>query len=278
MKKVVALAFACSLLLVGCGSGSKANKDTNTGKEKLTVGMECGYAPYNWQTKNQTDSSVSIGGAGYCDGYDVMMARKLADSLGREVVVKKIAWDGLTTAVDKGEIDVIIAGMTKNAEREKGTDFTSPYFDAEAVVMIVRKDSPEAKLTNIKDFAGKKVMGQKNTNYDDVINQIKDVDHMTPKSTYPQLILALQSKETDAITAELPVAEGLVKANNDLMMIRFDKDKGFDYDTTVSIGMKKGSKDSQLYKDIESALAKIKQEERKEMMLKAIDSQPKVGE
>ncbi|MEF9968716.1 MAG: transporter substrate-binding domain-containing protein, partial [Longicatena sp.] len=220
MKKVVALAFACSLLLVGCGSGSKANKDTNTGKEKLTVGMECGYAPYNWQTKNQTDSSVSIGGAGYCDGYDVMMARKLADSLGREVVVKKIAWDGLTTAVDKGEIDVIIAGMTKNAEREKGTDFTSPYFDAEAVVMIVRKDSPEAKLTNIKDFAGKKVMGQKNTNYDDVINQIKDVDHMTPKSTYPQLILALQSKETDAITAELPVAEGLVKANNDLMMIR----------------------------------------------------------
>ncbi|MEF9968717.1 MAG: ABC transporter substrate-binding protein, partial [Longicatena sp.] len=41
---------------------------------------------------------------------------------------------------------------------------------------------------------------------------------------------------------------------------------------------KKGSKDSQLYKDIESALAKIKQEERKEMMLKAIDSQPKVGE
>ena len=90
MKKLVTAAFAMTLLLTGCGS-SDDDKDVskNTGKETFTVGMECNYAPFNWQTKEQTKTSVSIGGAGFCDGYDVRVARQIAKDLDREIVIKR---------------------------------------------------------------------------------------------------------------------------------------------------------------------------------------------
>ena len=126
-KKLVTAAFAMTLLLTGCGSSDDdKNVSKNTGKETFTVGMECNYAPFNWQTKEQTKTSVSIGGAGFCDGYDVRVARQIAKDLDREIVIKKVSWDGLQPALESGEIDAIIAGMTKDETRENGIDFTSP--------------------------------------------------------------------------------------------------------------------------------------------------------
>ncbi len=49
----------------------------------------------------------------------------LVKKLGKKLVVKKIAWDGLQPAVESGEIDAIIAGMTADKKREKGLDFTT---------------------------------------------------------------------------------------------------------------------------------------------------------
>ena len=71
MKKLLAALAVGTLALAGCSSGTdSANDDT------FTVGMECGYQPFNWQTSDaQTDSAVEIsGGGGYCDGYDVMLS------------------------------------------------------------------------------------------------------------------------------------------------------------------------------------------------------------
>lgn len=58
--------------------------------------------------------------------------------------------------------------------------------------MIVRSDSEMAGYNDIQQFSGHKVMGQKNTNYDTIIDQIKGVSHETPKATYPELVVALQ--------------------------------------------------------------------------------------
>lgn len=203
-----------------------------------------------------------------------MMAQDIADELGKDLVVKKVAWDGLQPAIESGEIDAIIAGMTANEEREEGLDFTTPYYESEGMVMIVRKGSEEEGLTSIQDFSGKKVIGQKNTNYDDVIDQIEGVDHVTPRATYPELVVALQHKDADAITAEMPVAEGIVASNPDLAIVQFEDGKGFDVDTTVSIGMKNDSRDSELFKSVQSALDKISQDKRNEYMTTAVQTAP----
>lgn len=279
MKRLVLAFFAASLLLSGCGSKTDdKNVSKTTGKEKFTVGMECSYAPFNWQTNTQSDTSVALsGGAGYCDGYDVMIARKIADAIGREIVVKKLSWEGLQPALNAGEIDAVIAGMTKNKERENGMDFTTPYYKSD-MVMIVRKDSKMTNFDDIQQFKGKKVLGQLSTNYDTVIDQIKGVHHVTPKKTYPEMVVALQKKEVDAITAETPVAMGVVAQNKDLAIVKFAKGKGFNVDPSVSVAMKKGSKDSELFKQVQKAIDGISDKEQQNLMKKAVDMQPKTGD
>ena len=275
MKKLLTAACALCLLLTGCG-GKEDDKNVSktTGKETFTVGMECNYAPFNWQTNDQTDSSVSLGGAGYCDGYDVRVARQIAKDLDREIVIKKISWDGLQPALDSGEIDAIIAGMTKDEKRENGIDFTTPYYESE-MVMIVRKKDKAAKFNDIQQFKGMNIVGQKSTNYDTIIDQIKGVKHATPKATYPEMILSLQNKEVDGITAELPVAEGAIEANKDLTIVHFAKGKGFDIDTSVSIGLKEGSKDSEFFTAVQKSVDGISKETRDKWMKEARESQPK---
>lgn len=268
MKKLCMALIACAMMLVGCG-----NKDSKTSQETFTVGMECNYAPFNWQVNDKTETSVSLGGAGNADGYDVMIAQKIADKLGKKLVIKKLAWDGLQPALQSGTIDAIIAGMTATPERENGIDFTTSYYESE-MAMIVRKDDDCAKFKSIQEFSGKSIVGQKNTSYDEIIDQIKNVKHMTPKSSYPEMIVALQQKEADGITAELPVAKGIIETNPSLTYITFEKGKGFDIDTSVSIGLKEGTKDTQTYKDIQAALDSISQDERIQLMEKARQNVP----
>ena len=135
MLVLVALVFFSSLAI-------KAEED------EFVVGMECNYAPYNWQSQTETAYSVALDGSGYCDGYDVRIAQDIADSLNKKLVIKRIAWDGLQAALDSGEIDAIIAGMTANEDRENGIDFTTPYYDTD-MVMIVRKDDELADAGNV---------------------------------------------------------------------------------------------------------------------------------
>lgn len=272
MKKLgkVLMALAMVATLAGCGGNNTASEE----KEEFMVGMECGYAPFNWQTSKESDTTVSLGNAGYADGYDVQIAKKIADELGLKLVIKKISWDGLQVALENGEIDAIIAGMTANEDREEGIDFTTPYYDSEGMIMIVRKDSEEAKFTDVQQFSGKNVVGQKGTNYDDVIDQIKGVKHVTPKATYPEMVVALQQGDVDGITAEMAVAEGVLAANKDLTVVKFADGKGFDCDTTVSIGLKEGTRDTEFFKKVQAALDKISVDERKQLMSSAVQNQP----
>ena len=271
MKKISVLLLAGVLFASGCGGSSD---DTSDDKDTFVVGMECNYAPFNWQTSSETDTSVSLGGAGYCDGYDVMIAQEIAGELDMDLEIKKLSWDGLQPALDSGEIDAIIAGMTANDDRENGIDFTTPYYESE-MVMIVRKGDEAESYTDIQQFTGKTVIGQKSTNYDTIIDQIDGVTHATPKATYPEMIVALQNGDVDGITAELPVAQGAVEANPDLTVIHFDEGKGFDIDTSVSIGLKEGSRDGDFFNKVQAALDKISEDKRNELMETARENQPK---
>ena len=277
LKKLATAALAMTFVLSGCGGSEDDGKNVSsvTGKEKFVVGMECNYAPFNWQSNEQTDTSVAIGGAGYCDGYDVRVARYVAEQLDREIEVKKVSWEGLQPALNSGEIDAVVAGMTADDKRRAGMDFTTPYYESEMVMIVRKSDKKVAKYNDIQQFKGKTVIGQKSTNYDTVIDQIKGVKHATPKATYPEMIVALQKKEVDGITAELPVAEGAVAANKDLTIVHFKKGKGFDIDTSVSIAMKKGTSDSQLFKDVQKAVDNLSKKTRDEWMKEARKAQPK---
>ncbi|MBR4610318.1 MAG: transporter substrate-binding domain-containing protein, partial [Erysipelotrichaceae bacterium] len=112
--------------------------------------------------------------------------------------------------------------------------------------------------------------------YDEIIDQINGVEHLTPLATYPRMILSLQSGEADAITAELPVANGVVAANPDLAIVEFAEGKGFVVDTSVSIAVAK--ENTELLNSIQTALDKISADQRLELMSAAVERQPAVEE
>lgn len=264
MKKLLVLLLCVGLL--GCSSNNNQQEEGNT----LVVGMECAYAPFNWTQVDDNGFGVKINDVDYCDGYDVQMAKEIATQLNKELVIKKTGWDGLIPAVKNDQIDLIIAGMTQTPDRSEQIDFTDVYYSSE-MVMIVKKDSNFTNATSIQDFANAKVMGQQATIYDEVIDQIENVNHMTPQADYPMMVMSLLSGQTDALTAELPVAVGVTKANPELTYITFTEGNGFVADTTVSIGLKK---DSELTDAINKALETISTETRNQMMIDATDRQP----
>ncbi|MEE8807076.1 MAG: transporter substrate-binding domain-containing protein [Lactimicrobium sp.] len=272
----VSVSALCAVLLAGCGSGSaaaasaSATADANT----LRVGMECNYAPYNWTTTEKTDTSQQITSVDYCDGYDVMMAEKLAEKTNKQVKIVKLDWDNLILSLQNNQIDAIIAGMTDTEEREKEVAFTTPYYVSTEVI-IVEKNSDLANATSLEDFSGKKVVGQLNTLYDTIIDQIPNVQHQPGAETFPAAIQALQSGAVDAVTSELPVAKGVVEANPDLTYITFEDGKGFtgaDKDASVSVAVRKDDKD--LLDSLQSALDTISDDEREQMMETAVKNQP----
>lgn len=265
----VSVVLAALLVFGGCSSTKP--------KDTLTVGLECNYAPFNWTQVNKSETTVAIqGGGGYCDGYDIMIASRIADELGKTLVVKKTGWAALESgiALNSGDIDMVVAGMTDTANRRQSIDFTEFYYSSD-LVLIVRKDSKYSTATSLADFEGAKVVAQKGTMHDDVVEQIPNVVHETPLENFPVLYEAVKSKISDAAVSERPVALAAIEANPDLMIVSLAEGKGFQVeaeDVTVSIAVKKGN--SELVKEINAVLAKITKEEREQIMMDAIVRQP----
>ena len=274
MKRMLFNLFGVFLALVavfGCFSGCGVKKDA----EKLYVGMECDYKPYNYPRLTDADGAVKISNAsGYVNGYDVMTAKKIADGLGRELVIVKYEWDSLINGVKTGTLDLIIAGMSPTDERKAEIDFTAPYYTSN-LVLVVRKDGKYASAKSLEDFYGAKIVAQKGTFHDDVLQAqaaAYGIIPQTPLETFPAMVVALNAKTVDAYVAENAGAMADCKSNPELTYIDLVNGKtGFTCSadqTELSVGLKKGS---ELKADIDRILAGISAEEREKMMSEAID-------
>ncbi len=245
---------------------------TATAAEPFRVGMECNYAPYNWTQTEPSDMAVPLP-AGYADGYDVQIAKLIAQGLGRELVVVKTEWDGLPQALQSGRIDAIIAGMSATQERKLVIDFTDNYYES-ALVVVVRKDSPYAQAKSLADLSGARITGQLNTFHYGVIDQIPGVLKQTAMDDFPSMTVALSSGRIDGYVSERPGAISAMTANPDLTYVDFADGQGFAVspdDTAVAVGLQKGSP---LLTPINEILAGISVEQREQIMLDALARQP----
>jgi putative lysine transport system substrate-binding protein len=266
---VIVLMVSTLLLLAGCGtSKSSGSSEDNTFK----VGLEAGYAPFNWTQNDDSNGGVKIDGSSeYAGGYDVEIAKKVAEGLGKELVIVKTEWDGLVPALTSGKIDAIIAGMSPTAERKKTIDFSDNYYTSN-LVMVVKKGSKYEGATSIKDFNGAKITAQLNTFHYSVIDQIEGVDKKTAMDSFPAMRVALESGMIDGYVSERPEGVSASAANENYVMVEFEE--GFKTsadDTAIAVGLKKGS---DLTDKINKTLAGISEEERTNIMDTAIKNQP----
>jgi putative lysine transport system substrate-binding protein len=265
------LLISSILLLAGCGTSTSSDSGSSE-DNTFKVGLEAGYAPFNWTQNDDSNGAVKIdGSAEYAGGYDVEIAKKVAEGLGKELVIVKTEWDGLVPALTSGKIDAIIAGMSPTAERKETIDFSDNYYTSN-LVMVVKKGSTYEGATSIQDFNGAKITAQLNTFHYTVIDQIEGVEKKTAMDNFPAMRVALESGMIDGYVSERPEGISASSANENFVMVEFEE--GFETsedDTAIAVGLQKGS---ELTEKINETLAGISEEERTSIMDSAIQNQP----
>lgn len=274
MKKKLSLfivAVLTMVVLAACGAGDENSSTTSSGKSVLKVGMEAAYAPFNWSQNDDSNGAVQIGDTKeYAAGYDVEIAKRIAEGLDMELEIVKTDWDGLVPSIQSGAIDIIIAGMSPTAKRLETIDFTDIYYNSNFVV-VVKADGPYANASSLKDFAGAKITAQQGTNhYDIMIDQLEGVDKQVAATDFGSMRVQLQSGAIDGYVSERPEGISAEQAMKNITFV----DPGFKADiadTAIAVGLKKGS---DLKEKINEVLAGISQEDREKFMEDAIANQP----
>lgn len=278
MKKqssFLAIFLSAMILVTGCGtsaSSSPAEAPAPASDSTFKVGLEAGYAPFNWTQMDDSHGAVKIEGSSeFAGGYDVQIAKKIAESMGKDLVIVKTEWDGLVPSLTSGKIDAIIAGMSPTAERKETIDFSDNYYKSN-LVMVVKKGSKYEGATSIQDFKGAKVTAQLNTFHYSVIPQIEGVAQQPALDNFPAMRVALESGVIDGYVSERPEAVSAAAANPNFVMVEFkDGFQTSEDDTAIAVGVQKGSEWTQ---KINEALSGISEDERTQIMDEAIKNQP----
>ncbi|SNC65460.1 amino acid ABC transporter substrate-binding protein, PAAT family [Marinobacter sp. es.048] len=135
-------------------------------------------------------------------GFDMEIIREVADRAGFEIDLNTMDFNGIIPALQTGNVDIAIAGITITAEREEIVDFSDPYYDS-GLRILVRQS--EDGVTEFDDLEGKKI-GTKigSTSYDYLIRSLEEDDGVTPYPGSSDMYMALMSRAIDAVFYDAP--------------------------------------------------------------------------
>ena len=266
------------MVFTGCQSQTEENESGETQAKVLRVGMECAYAPYNWAQADNSNGAVPIAGSTeYAYGYDVMMAKFLAEKLGYELEIYQIDWDSLPVALQSNKIDCVIAGQSITSERLQTVDFTTPYYYA-SIVGLTKADSEYANATGVSDLEGATCTAQINTVWYDVcLPQIENANILPAMEVASQMLVALDSGKTELVVTDMPTAMAATQVYKDFKILDFtnsetDNFEVSDEEINIGISVKKGN--TELLNALNTALAELNTTNFEEMMNTAISVQP----
>ena len=271
-RKIIALVLAMVMCLGFAACGAEEENEN-----VLRVAMECAYAPYNWTQNDDSNGAVPISGTSdYAYGYDVMMAKLIAESMGKELEIVKLDWDSLVPAVSSGDVDLVIAGQSITAERLEVVDFSDPYFYA-SIVTLTKADSKYASAASVADLAGATCTSQLGTIwYDICLPQIPEANILTAQETAPAMLVALESGAVDLVVTDMPTALAATAVYSDMVLLDFTGTEGefevSDEEINLGISMEKGN--TELLEAVNAVLATLTVEDYEAMMADAIAVQP----
>ncbi|MBQ9251083.1 MAG: transporter substrate-binding domain-containing protein [Clostridia bacterium] len=274
MKKWIAMLMAAMLLM-----GSLALADVPSGVEDgvLTVAMECAYAPYNWAQPDDSNGAVPIKDHPglYANGYDVMMAKAIAEANGWELEVVQLDWDSLIPAVQSGIVDAVIAGQSMTAERMEAVDFAGPYLYA-TIVVLAKEGNPNTEATGISQLKGTATSQSGTIWYDTCLPQVAGATLIPPAESAPAMLMAVESGTVDFVCTDMPTAQGALIAYPDLKLLDFagsgDDFEVSDEDINIGISIQKGN--TVLLDALNAYLADKTAEDFNALMAQAIAVQP----
>ncbi|MBM6975704.1 transporter substrate-binding domain-containing protein [Intestinimonas butyriciproducens] len=155
------------------------------------------------------------------EGIDVEVAQAIAEKLGLELVVDDMGFDAALTAVQTGQSDIAMAGITVTPEREEVMDFSDSYATGVQVV-IVKEDSP---IQTVDDLANADMIGCQaaTTGYiycsDTPENGGYGEDHVTAYENGALAVMALVNGQVDAVVIDNEPAKSFVEQNEGLKIL-----------------------------------------------------------
>jgi polar amino acid transport system substrate-binding protein len=209
MKKFLLLLMSLLLVVVatGCGDNNGTNKevastiDNINSKKKLVVGTAPGYLPFDMKDKK-----------GNFIGYDIDVARAIGKSLGVEVEFKQFDFDALIPALQTGDIDMILAGMTIRGDRAKAVSFSNPYYATGQLLMVPASDTTTTNYKQLDQAGNTIALSQGTTGAlfaKDIFKKVKFADY----PDFPSAGMTLIQKNADGVIYDEPAIRMFVAMN-----------------------------------------------------------------
>ena len=216
--------------------GAKAQADT------VKIVSDTAYAPFEFKDSDQTYK-----------GIDVDIINKVAEIKGWDIDMSFPGFDAAVNAVQAGQADAIMAGMTKTSEREKVFTMSDTYYDTKVVIATTKANT----ISKYEQLKGKKVGVKTGTAAQRFLEKNKDKYGFTLKTfdTGDLMYNSLSAGDVDAVMDDQPVIEYAINQGQNLKISMKGEAVG-----SFAFGVKKGSKHEHLVTEFNEALAQMKED------------------
>ncbi len=205
MKKILALILVVALTIcvfTGCGK-KDAQENAAEALPVLKMATNAAFPPYEFK---EGENFV---------GIDVEIAQAIAKELGYELEIVDMEFDSIITAVNSGEVDFGMAGMTVTEERLLEVDFSNSYATGIQSVIVLEGSS----IKSLDDLAGKKIGVQLGTTGDFYACDDFGEENVEKYSKGADAVLALKGGDVDAVIIDNAPAEAFCEANEGLAIL-----------------------------------------------------------
>ena len=195
MKKIVSLLLVAVLaigLMAGCGEEKKT----------IVMGTNAEFEPFEYMQ------------GGEIVGFDVEVAKKVAEKMDAELVIENMQFTSLIAALQTKKIDFIAAGMSITEERKESVNFTTEYFDASQVIIVPIGSDIAGK----EDLVGKKIGVQLGTTGEIEAQAIEGSQVESYDAAYAA-ILDLSNGNLVAVVLDQMPAKKLTTDNDKVMIL-----------------------------------------------------------
>ncbi len=201
MKRFKFLLTALFSTLLTLSVVTACNSATNT--NTLTMATSADYPPYEFIDSSSGKEEII--------GFDVDIAKYIAEKNGKTLQINNIDFNGLIPALQAKRADFVMAGMTPTEERKKSVDFSDNYYEAKNTI-VAKKG---ANLKTADSLKGKKVGVQLGSIQQGVAEKIPGIT-MQPLNKINEMVQEIKAGRIEAAIIEDTVAKGFIAANPDL--------------------------------------------------------------
>ncbi|MBM6755736.1 transporter substrate-binding domain-containing protein [Collinsella tanakaei] len=260
--------------LAGAAGASADGASDADDATTIRFGCEAAFAPYEWRQDDETDYTLPIDNAPgtYVDGFDIQLMKLIAEHMDREPVVIDMSFDGLIAALNAGQFDAVIAGISATEERKQAVDFSHPYLKSDIGILMSRS-SQYADAESLEDLSGASIIAQKGSIQDAAIDQIPGVHHMDPANSVPDAITRLMQGTLDGVAIDLLNSNIYEEQYPDYTVVRFASGKGFAENPGASVAVAKGDPRG-ILDAINEVIDSLSDEERQQIWDDASDRIP----